>query len=612
MPDSGSAQITSARDVIGRQLSNALQADTLARLEAFRRFLDAHASTVLRRLRDAHAAVALVKRRDAPDAWIDAVESDFATTPINISLMPLVLPDEIVASAFEVAACAVHSEEFSAFHRPVEPLMARAREHAWPDTVLRALLGDQRQTQTRLMRSFHRGRADLLFDLGPGDVQSGLLRLADAPPAQRARALRPIEVNNGGSQGHWLPAAAQALFLRAFDLESDEKSGLTSIEALLGRVYEQLNDFVRDQLGPVTFAQFFPRGFVHLAFISGPYNGRILNDIEGPHIAAWLTAHYGIEAAYDVGFEAFEVVALEDRLGQPCALLRRRGDDVPMVVWGEFYVTETLAYTEDCLRAADPRTRRVAQAVLGGEVLGVTAWPGREVLENDKTHACDKARAIEYAHELGLSAAQAALLQSACPASFPLDQDQAFTARVCDDPDHWVVKARFGCGGAAVIVGHAPSFPSQRLPRIEGAAGQTGSRLSWVPIFEIAQQCDVHIATDAHGRLTGETWFRLWPHLVRFAAANAGYYIAQHCIPQRPFDAMLYDGETLTPRRCHVDLTFAYTLRWAAGTPHVEAVAPLCRGAPLGYPHSNISARGGFVPLLSTAQFARLADRLGL
>ena len=48
---------------------------------------------------------------------------------------------------------------------------------------------------------------------------------------------------------------------------------------------------------------------------------------------------------------------------------------------------------------------RWPQAVLRGHVLGISAWPGRELLENDKAHLVEKAHAAARSVAMGLTPA---------------------------------------------------------------------------------------------------------------------------------------------------------------------------------------------------------------
>ncbi|MFO1283526.1 MAG: hypothetical protein U1F51_13905 [Burkholderiales bacterium] len=579
--------------------------EKLARL---REYVALHRDVIETRLADAVPRLGLVKRASAPDAWTTplALAPVDAVKPIGVGLVPVVLPRALRDAGVRTAALAAATEEVLALKRPLADVRADARLQGWSPRVLDQLIPDSHaEFESRMHAAFHRLRVDTL--LRPGAAPGGS---ADAASAALATRFAPIEVNNGGSQGHWIATAANRVMLAGLGV--DERGILDEADPLLARVYESFVEWLSDRMTPSRFAAAFPRGYVPLAFVSGPYSGRMVNDIEGPRIAAMITGRYGVDAAYFVGFEDLELgrrLRVRDR---EMALVKRRGapDTESYAVWGELYVTDTMAYCEAALDSADPKTRALARAWLGGDVLGISAWPGRELVENDKIHAIDKARAHAMRAELELSSAEAALLQQAAPAAFAIGADEATIARLTDEREHWVVKARFGCGGSSVIVGAKPSWPSQRLPRVDAVDGATTT--ARVAIADIASAAGVPLAEDAEGRIDEASWADLWPHLVRFVASSPGYYIAQARVEPTPFEAMVYDGRRIESFEATTDFAAAYTLGWRQGAPSLLPAGTLCRAVPAGHPHTNITGRGAFVPVLCEDEFDRLYLALGL
>jgi hypothetical protein len=291
--------------------------------------------------------------------------------------------------------------------------------------------------------------------------------------------------------------------------------------------------------------------------------------------------------------------------------VRRRGGtpEECYVMWSDLYVTESMGYFEDVLRGDDAATRRLARAVLRGHVLGISAWPGRELIENDKGHLVEKAHARDRAAGLGLSEREAALLEEAAPDAFALTSAQA--ALVAEAREAWVLKGRFGCGGSAVIVGAHPSRPTQRLPAVEtDAGGRRGVRMH--AIASIAAEAGIALTLDAEGRIDVPSWQRLWPVLVGFAARSPGYYVAQAFVQPEPFHAMIYDGRRIDEFAATTDFAAAYTLGWSRGKPRIQPAGTLCRAVPRGHPHTNITTRGALLPVMSEDEFDRLYLALGL
>ena len=357
---------------------------------------------------------------------------------------------------------------------------------------------------------------------------------------------------------------------------------------------------------PKRFSSAFPEGQVPLAFLSGHYAGRMVNDIEGPRIAAHVSRRYGVEADYFVGFAQLELgrrVRVRDR---EMSLVKRRGagDEHSFAVWSDLYVTDSMEHVAACLDGDDPQARELARAFLEGRVLGISAWPGRELCENDKAHIVDKANAHALRATLGLSAADAALLQQAAPGAFSIGGDAATVAKLCDERDRWVVKARFGCGGSSVIVGAKPSWPTQSLPRIVSREG--GRRAERVVIGDIAREQGIALELDREGRIALGPWAALWPHLVRFAASSPGYYVAQARVEPVPFQAMIFDGERIDTFEATADFAAAFTLGWRGEEPRLAPSGTLCRAVPVGHPHTNITTRGALLPVMSEEEFDRL------
>jgi hypothetical protein len=285
--------------------------------------------------------------------------------------------------------------------------------------------------------------------------------------------------------------------------------------------------------------------------------------------------------------------------------VRRRGapQGERFIVWSDLYVTDCMDYFESALAGEDAATRTLAQAVLRGRVLGISAWPGRELLENDKAHLIEKAHAAARSAAMGLTPSDAALLQDAAPDAFALMAAQVDA--VIEARDAWVLKGRFGCGGSSVIVGAHPSWPTQRVPAVEpDAHGRL--HLTRHAIGNIAAAAGVTLALDEEGRITPASWAALWPHLVRFAARSPGHYIAQSCVEPEPFHAMIYDGRRIDEFAATTDFAAAYTLGWRNGKPRVQPSGALCRCVPRGHPHTNITTRGALLPVMSEDEFDRL------
>ena len=390
-----------------------------------------------------------------------------------------------------------------------------------------------------------------------------------------ATRFAPLEVNNGGSQGHWICSSVNHALLAAYGLEG--KRIFDRPDALIDDVYEAFVDWLVDRMTPKRFSHAFPEGQVPLAFLSGHYSGRMVNDIEGPRIAAHVSRRYGVEADYFVGFAQLELgrrVRVRDR---EMALVKRRGagDEHSFAVWSDLYVTDSMEHVAACVDVDDPLTRELARAFLEGRVLGISAWPGRELCENDKAHVVDKANAHALRATLGLSAADAAVLQQAAPGAFSIGGDAATVAKLCDERDRWVVKARFGCGGSSVIVGAKPSWPTQSLPRVESLDG--GKHATRVTIADLARDADVALELDQEGRIAAASWAALWPHLVRFAASSPGHYVAQVRVEPAPFQAMVFDGRRIDAFEATTDFAAAFTLGWRGDGLRLATSGTLCR-----------------------------------
>ena len=569
------------------------------KLAIYRRYLADHRAFIETRLADAVPRLGLVKRATPPPTFLTplAVSPVAAVKPIGCGLTPLVLPRPLYEAGLRTARVAAHSEEIAATHRPLDAVRADAAAQGWSAAVLAELLPDSPgELQSRLAASFHRLRVDLL------------LRPEAAPPARPrhdplAARFAPLEVNNGGSQGHWICSSVNDVLLAALGLEG--KPVFDKPHALIVDVYEAFNAWLKERIGTRRFRALFPLGAAPLAFVTGPYSGRLVNDIEGPRIADFIARRYGVEAGYFIGLEELELCE-RIRVGErDMQLVRRRGgaSGERFAVWSDLYVTDCMEYFEAALGAGDTRTRALAQAVLRGNVLGISAWPGRELLENDKAHLVEKAHAAARSAAMGLTAADAALLQDAAPDAFALTAAQADA--VIDARDAWVLKGRFGCGGSSVIVGAHPSWPTQRLPAVE-IDDEGRAHVHRHAIGNLARDAGVRLDLDFEGRISTESWSRLWPHLVRFAARSPGYYIAQSCVEPEPFHAMIYDGRKIDEFAATTDFAAAYTLGWRDGKPRVQPSGALCRAVPRGHPHTNITTRGALLPVMSEDEFDRL------
>jgi len=188
--------------------------------------------------------------------------------------------------------------------------------------------------------------------------------------------------------------------------------------------------------------------------------------------------------------------------------------------------------------------------------------------------------------------------------------DDATVAKLVDERDRWVVKARFGCGGSAVVVGAKPSWPTQRLPRV---VDQDGAHvIERVALSVLARDAGVALDLDHEGRITMASWERLWPRLMRFVAGSPGHYVAQQRVEPAPFHAMVYDGRRIEAFEATADFAAAFTLGWRGEEPRLSAAGTLCRAVPLGHPHTNITTRGALVPVMTEDEFDRLFVALGL
>jgi len=579
--------------------------EKLARLRAH---LAMHRDVIETRLAEAVPRLGLVKRAHAPPDWTTplALAPAAAVKPIGVGLVPIVLPRPLRDAGIRTASLAASTEEVAAFARPLAEVRADALAQGWSPRVLEQLLPEDRtEFESRMRGGFHRLRVDTL--LRPGASPSGV---ADASSAALGTRFAPIEVNNGGSQGHWICSSVNHVLLAAFGLEG--RKVFDEPDALLTRVYESFVDWLAERMTPRRYAHAFPQGFPPLAFVSGPYSGRMVNDIEGPRIAGAVRRRYGVETGYFVGFEDLELGRAMRVRDREMRLVKPRGADDArsFAVWSDLYVTDSMAYVEAALDSEDAKTRALARAFLAGDVLGISAWPGRELVENDKAHAVDKANAHALRATLGLGTADAALLQQAAPAAFMLDGDAAAVARLVDEREQWVVKARYGCGGSAVVVGAKPSWPTQKLPRIDDFAGTR--RITRVPIADIARDAGVELALDHEGRIDATSWCALWPHLVRFAAASPGHYIAQARVEPASFAATIFDGERIDSFEATTDFAAAFTLGWHRDEPRLTPTGTVCRCVPVGHPHTNITTRGALVPVMCEDEFDRLYVALGL
>jgi hypothetical protein len=569
------------------------------KLAIYRRYLADQRAYIESRLADAVPRLGLVKRATPPPTFLTplAVSPVAAVKPIGCGLTPLVLPRALYDAGLRTARVAAHSEEIAATHRPLDAVRADAAAQGWSAAVLAELLPDTPdELQSRLAASFHRLRVDLLLRPEPPAANAAL---ADPLAARFA----PLEVNNGGSQGHWICSSVNDVLLAALGLEG--KPVFDKPHALIVDVYDAFNAWLRERVGKRRFGALFPRGAAPLAFVTGPYSGRLVNDIEGPRIADFISRRYGVDARYFIGLEDLELADSLQVGERTMHCVRARGAPAHerFVVWSDLYVTESMAYFESALESDDAHTRAVARAVLRGHLLGISAWPGRELLENDKAHLVEKAHAAARSAAMGLTPSDAALLQDAAPDAFALTAAQVGT--VVEARESWVLKGRFGCGGSSVIVGAHPSWPTQRLPAVEpGADGRL--HLTRHAIGNIAIAAGVTLSLDDEGRITDASWAELWPHLVRFAARSPGHYIAQSCVEPEPFHAMIYDGRKIDEFAATTDFAAAYTLGWRDGKPRVQPSGALCRAVPRGHPHTNITTRGALLPVMSEEEFDRL------
>ncbi len=241
--------------------------------------------------------------------------------PIGVGLTPVVLPRALRDAGIRTASLAASTEEVAALKRPLADVRADALAQGWSPRVLAHLLPDSLQElESRMHGAFHRLRVDTL--LRPGAAPDAT---ADATSAVLATRFAPIEVNNGGSQGHWICSAVNHALVAALGLEG--KRIFDRPDALVDDVYEAFVDWLADRMTPRRFAHAFPRGHVPLAFVSGPYAGRMVNDVEGPRIAARVKHRYGVAADYFVGFDDLELGPTLRVRDREMALVKRRGAD---------------------------------------------------------------------------------------------------------------------------------------------------------------------------------------------------------------------------------------------------------------------------------------------
>ncbi|MEP7183197.1 MAG: hypothetical protein ABI886_13515 [Betaproteobacteria bacterium] len=572
------------------------------KLARYRDYLALHRDIIETRLAAAVPRLGLVKRAVAPPTWTTplAVAPATALSPIGVGLTPIVLPRALRDAGVHTARLAASAEEFAALHRPLADVRADAVLQGWSPRVLAHLLPDTSgELQSRMRVAFHRLRVDtLLRPAAPGDGATAAARFA------------PIEVNNGGSQGHWIASQVNRVLLAGLGVE--ERKVFDNPDALVTEVYEAFVDWLAAAMAPSKFARAFGRGAVPLAFVSGPYSGRMVNDVEGPRIAEFVRRRYGVAAGYFVGFANLELgrtVGIGDRA---MALVKRRGRDdaESFAVWSDLYVTDCMDYVAAAVDSEDPKTRALARAFLEGRVVGISAWPGRELIENDKAHLVDKARARAMRGALGLGVADAALLEQAAPPAFPVSDEATVVARLVDEREQWVVKARFGCGGGSVIVGAKPSWPTQTLPHVGHAIA--GGRVTRVSIADLARDAGVTLVLDDERRIDMSSWRALWPHLMQFVARSPGHYVAQARVEPAVFEAVIFDGKRIDSFAATTDFAAAFTVGWHGDVPRIVPTGTLCRAVPAGHPHTNITSRGALVPVMCEDEFDRLYVALGL
>jgi hypothetical protein len=242
-------------------------------------------------------------------------------------------------------------------------------------------------------------------------------------PIPSAARFAPLEVNNGGSQGHWICSSVNDVLLAALGLEG--KPVFDNPHALIVDVYEAFNAWLKERIGARRFRALFPGGRGAARLRRGPYSGRLVNDIEGPRIVDFIargaTAWPRVISSASTSSRPASASAWATATCSSSAAARRarravRGLERPLrdrlhgVLRGGRCARRTRA------RARSP------QAVLRGHVLGISAWPGRELLENDKAHLVEKAHAAAPSASMGLSGADAALLQEAAPDAVRADR----------------------------------------------------------------------------------------------------------------------------------------------------------------------------------------------
>jgi hypothetical protein len=281
----------------------------------------------------------------------------------------------------------------------------------------------------------------------------------------------PLEVNNGGSQGHWICSSVNDVLLAA--LGPRGQAGVRQSARADRRRVRGFNRWLKERVGARRFRALFPGGHVPLAFVSGPYSGRLVNDVEGPRIADFIAQRYKVAAGYFIALDELEVCDSVRIDGREMHFVRRR-DGAPgerFAVWSDLYVTESMPYFEAVLAGHDPRTRTLAEAVCGAtcsasahgpaaSCLRTTGAPGREGARGRRLGGDGTVRGRRRA-AAGRRAGRVRAHRRAGDA-------------VIEAQQRWVLKGRFGCGGNAVIVGAHPSWPTQRLPAVEvDADGRT-------------------------------------------------------------------------------------------------------------------------------------------
>ena len=560
------------------------------------------------RLADAIPRLGLVKRATPLPAWgtpLAASPVD-AVVPIGVGLTPMVLPRALRDAGIRTSSLAASTEEIAALARPLADLRADALAQGWHPRVLAHLLPvSPREFESRMQAGFHRLRVDTL--LRPGVASAA----GDASSAVLATRFAPLEVNNGGSQGHWICSSVNHALLAAYGLEGQRI--FDRPDALVDDVYEAFVDWLADRMTPRRYAHAFPQGHVPLAFLSGHYSGRMVNDVEGPRIAARIAAHYGVAADYFVGFDDLELGRTLRVRDREMALVKRRGDDDDRsyAVWSDLYVTDSMDHVAASLDSDDAKTRALARAFLRGQRARHQRVAGpRAVRERQgaRRRQGERARAPRDAgpRRRRRRAAAAGGAERVLDRRRRRDRREALRrARALGRQGALRLRRQLGDRRHQAVVADAEPAPRRCAKRTRAA--------------RCASTIARHRARRRRAARPGPRRTHRRDVVGRavaaprpYVASSPGHYVAQARVEPAPFHAMVFDGRRVESFEATADFAAAFTLGWRSDGPHLTPSGTLCRAVPAGHPHTNITTRGALVPVMCEDEFDRLYVALGL